>query len=467
MASRDRFPDEETQLLQVKEKTPLPWNQISPVFVALSTEPISSAYIFPFINQLIGELGITGDDHKIGYYVGLVESLFFATEALTTWRWSLLSDFIGRRPVILLGLLGLSVSNFAFGLSRTLGMLIISRYITGVLSGNVGVMKSMLGDITDHTNMARVFTMVPAIFCMGVTIAPLYGGALAKPQERWPHIFPGEFWKMYPYFLPSFTSGCFTLLAFSVCATFMKESLPSKLGKRPPSESSTVENPVDDPPMQPVSMWTLLKTYSVLIPTANYGILGLLDIGIIVLMPLFYSSPIEIGGLGFSPPIIGTFLAIFGIVDGSVQALFGAKLIQWFGARKVFCWAVFCFYPVILLFPVMSAVVTAQGKVGPIIWIFMTMQLIFMVLMDISFPVVFMFVTKAAPNKQSLGSVNGLSQSFTSAARAIGPALTTSLFAFSKEYNVLGGNLVYVILVILATILVLLSRCLPNMKNEE
>ncbi|KAF8545595.1 hypothetical protein OG21DRAFT_1395179, partial [Imleria badia] len=50
------------------------------------------------------------------------------------------------------------------------------------------------------------------------------------------------------------------------------------------------------------------------------------------------------------------------------------------------------------------------------------------------------------------GSVNGLSQSFTSAARAIGPALTTSLFALSKEYNVLGGNLVYVTLATLITI---------------
>ena len=57
------------------------------------------------------------------------ESLFFATQALTTWQWSRLSDFIGRRPVILLGLLGLSVSNFAFGLSRTLGTLII-RLVT-------------------------------------------------------------------------------------------------------------------------------------------------------------------------------------------------------------------------------------------------------------------------------------------------------------------------------------------------
>ena len=81
--------------------------------------------------------------------------------------------------------------------------------------------------------------------------------------------------------------------------------------------------------------------------------------------------------------------------------------------------------------------------------------------------VIFVFVTRAAPNKRSLGSVNGLSQSFTSAARAIGPALATSLFAISKEYNVLGGNFVYVILLILTTLLVELSRRLPDLKDEE
>ncbi|KAG9315286.1 MFS general substrate transporter [Chiua virens] len=439
---------------------------MSLTYLALFAEPIASAYIFPFINQLIGELGVTGgDDRKIGYYAGLIESLFFVTQALTTWQWSRLSDFVGRRPVILIGLLGLSLSNFAFGLSRTLSMLIISRCIAGVLNGNVGVMKSMLGDITDNTNMTYVFALVPGVFCAGISIAPLYGGALVKPQERWPHVFRGEFWAAYPYFLPSLISACFTLIVFFICAAFMKESLPSKIGKRPEPEIPTTENPLEDE--KPIPMMTLLKTYSVMIPIANYGTLALVDIGFFVLLPLFYSSPIEIGGLGFPPSTIGTALAIFGVVDGSAQAFFAPKVIELFGARNVFCWAVYWFYPLILLFPIMSAVVTAQGEVGPIIWVLLVLQLIFMVLVDLAYTVIFIFTTRAAPNKQSLGSTNGLSQSLTSVARAIGPALTTSLFAASKEYNMLGGNLVYVVLALLTTFLVTLSRRLPELQDED
>ncbi|KAF9237649.1 major facilitator superfamily domain-containing protein [Melanogaster broomeanus] len=474
--------DEETPLLQTKTKTktktktPLPVGQVSVVLFILVAEPVSSAYIFPFINQLIGELGVTGgDDRKIGYYAGLIESLFFAAEATTVLQWSRLSDFIGRKPVILIGLLGSSLSNFAFGLSRTFGALIIrlvDRCIAGFLNGNVGVMKSIIGDITDHTNMAQAFAIFPAIFCIGSTIAPLYGGALAKPQDRWPELFPGEFWEKYPYFLPCAVSGSFTLFSFFVCVLFLKESLPSKTGQQHPQpDVPTIESPQDDAldaiDKRPIPITTLMKTYSVMIPIANYGILALVEIGFLVLLPLFYSAPIEIGGLGLSPYVIGTFLATFGVVDGIVQALFVARIIDRIGAKNMFCWAVFFFYPLTALFPIMSAVVVAQGKVGPITWTLVVLQLIFMVLMDMSYSVIFIFTTRAAPNKYSLGTMNGLSQTTTSIARAIGPALTTSLFAFSKEHNILGGNLIYVVLAGLTTVLVFLSRRLPELRDEE
>lgn len=221
-----------------------------------------------------------------------------------------------------------------------------------------------------------------------------------------------------------------------------------------------------------------------MIPVANFGTLALVELAVYVLLPLFYSSPIEIGGLGFDPPIIGTYMGIFGITNGVIQVLFAARIIEWLGPKLLFCWAVLWFYPLILIFPIMSAVVAAEAKVGPITWILIAIQLLLMALMELSYSefeqlsrqclnlswlsgVITMFTTRAAPNKQSLGSTNGLTLSLAAIARAIAPAMTTSLFAFSKEYNVLGGNLVYVILAILVTVLVLLSRRLPDRIDEE
>ena len=56
------------------------------------------------------------------------ESLFFVTEALTVLQWSRVSDHIGRKPVILIGLLGTTLSMLAFGLSRTFWALVLRYY---------------------------------------------------------------------------------------------------------------------------------------------------------------------------------------------------------------------------------------------------------------------------------------------------------------------------------------------------
>ncbi|KAN0092802.1 Drug:H+ antiporter-1 family protein [Tylopilus felleus] len=477
MASLDRLRHpasddlEETPLLQ--GKIPMPWGQLSLAYLVLFSETISNDYLTPFMNKL----GITGgDDRKIGYYVGLMESIISVVQIFTTWQWSRLSDFIGRRPVILLGLLSLGVSRVSFGLSRTFGMLVFSRLkghasrcISSVLDGNVAVMASVLGDLVDNINMAQVFAILPATVSIAGAIGSFYGGELAKPQERWPRVFRGEFWATYPYFLPSFVTGCLILSTFFICAVFLNESLPSKTDKKSQSEIPTVESPEENLPKddaRPVSMLTLMTTYSVMVPVINNGVMSLMDTSFSILLPLFYQSSIGVGGLGLPPHIIGSFWAASSIVESCVQALFAPKLIARFGAKRVLCWAVLWMYPMILLSPIMSAVATAQGRAGPMIWILLITQLMCQVIVDLSFTVLPMSVTKAAPDKQSLGSVNGLNQSLASITRVVG-ALSASLFAASKQYNIMGGNFVYVVLAMLATIAVVLSRRLSDLEDRD
>jgi hypothetical protein len=80
-----------------------------------------------------------------------------------------------------------------------------------------------------------------------------------------------------------------------------------------------------------------------------------------------------------------------------------------------------------------------------------------------------MFITAAAPNKRSLGSTNGMSQTSCSIARAFGPVISTSLFSFSVEHNILGGYAVYAIFILLSALSLLLAARLPHelWKEEE
>ena len=97
------------------------------------------------------------------------QSIFFATQGLTVLHWSRASDTFGRKPIILTGFLGLSLSMYCFGLSRTFAGLVVSRSLNGALNGNIGVIKSIMGELTDETNVARAFAWQPLPWSLGST----------------------------------------------------------------------------------------------------------------------------------------------------------------------------------------------------------------------------------------------------------------------------------------------------------
>ena len=68
----------------------------------------------------------------------LKESLFFLAESATVFHWGRASDRFGRKPILLLGPLGLSFMTLAFGLSSNFWMLVVFRCLQGMFNGNIG-----------------------------------------------------------------------------------------------------------------------------------------------------------------------------------------------------------------------------------------------------------------------------------------------------------------------------------------
>ena len=73
-----------------------------------------------------------------------------------------------------------------------------------------------------------------------------------------------------------------------------------------------------------------------------------------------------------------------------------------------------------------------------------------------------MYISSATPNKRSLGAANGLGQSLASVQRMVAPVLADWLFAFSIANGVLGGNLVYVVLLALVGVGLYVAAQLPR-----
>ncbi|KAG1767177.1 MFS general substrate transporter [Suillus placidus] len=458
---------------QKKQKTPLPKLQIGILMLVQMAAPIASMSIYPYINQLIRELDITGgNDAAVGYYAGIIESLFFITESLTALKWSRLSDRIGRKPVLMIGLFGMGLSMLCFGLSTSFWTLVVSRCICGMLDGNSGVMKSMMGELTDSTNMAQGFALIPIAWCFGGFFGFVMGGTLARPQDRWPNLFAGQFWAKYPYFLPCAVAASVVFVSFML-VFLLEETLETKRKRNIPSdttgnqlleESRSNESPSEN--MANVPLRSLLIR-SIIIPLANQALLSFLDICIFALMPLFYSTPNYLGGLGFAPPAIGSWMALFGIIDGLFQVLFFAKVVDRLGPKRTFYIGISCFIPIMIMFPVMSWLVFSRG-IDYMVTIALVCQLVLIVMWDMSLASIFMFVTASAPAKNVLGAVNGMGQMSISIAHAVGPLFASSIFAFSKDHNILGGHAVFVVLCIPAVGMLWLASHLPEeLQNRD
>ncbi|KAG2034001.1 major facilitator superfamily domain-containing protein [Suillus americanus] len=372
-----------------KPKTPLPKRQIGILMMMQLVEPIASSSILPYINQLISELDITGgNDAAVGYYAGIIGSLFFVAQALTVLRWTRLSDRIGRKPVLAIGLSGACISMLCFGLSRTFWSLVISRCMCGFLNGNAGIMKTMVGELTDSTNMAQAFALFPIVWCIGGFVGPLIGGILARPQDHWPALFANSFWGKYPYFLPCAVAACWFVLALLMMSFFSEETLSTQ--RRPKASATLGASSGESLPQQSMACTPLqsLLTPTVVVPIANYAMLASLDVSFGALLPLFLSTPTYLGGLGFTPSSIGSWLAFFGIVDGVFQALFFAKIVDRLGPKRLFCMSVSCFPLAMAMFPIMSWLVSARGEVDHAVTFTLLCQLVLMIICGMAFGMV-------------------------------------------------------------------------------
>lgn len=93
--------------------------------------------------------------------------------------WGQLSDRVGRRPVLLIGLFGSAASYLLFGLAGSLATLFIARALAGIMGANIGVAQAYVADVTSAEDRARGMGLIGAAFGLGFIFGPAIGGALS------------------------------------------------------------------------------------------------------------------------------------------------------------------------------------------------------------------------------------------------------------------------------------------------
>ncbi|KAG6840675.1 hypothetical protein C0991_005180 [Blastosporella zonata] len=486
---------EVTPLLQLTVKK-IPWFQVSIILFLQVVEPLTTHVVSPFTPELIrNSVGNIGTDEQLDYVAGLLKSLFYFVEASTVLYWSKSSDKVGRKPVILIGLIGSILSMMCFGISQSLwGTLISLSLITG-LNGNTGVIKGMMAEMVDTKDLARIYAFTPLAYSAGAAVGPIINGYLSHSTEKAPAPESVSRQAMVPnLFVYLFASSVPTMLSiasFVVTFLFLKETVKSPapvstlLRVPPPApvdvEHFHVENPreilsvvrqkstaaVQDGlalggtvaaavasrlPVDPrnlLSLRALLANMPVIIAVGNFGCLSLVDITFRTIQPLFLASPMSLGGLGLPPNHVEKILSAYGVLNGVVQLMFFTKIYDRLGPRKTFIYGVASAIPLFLMFPITSFLAKTVGH-GVVLWLALSAQIVLPIGFSLAFGSIFMYITASAPNPESLGTTNGLSQMLANAVRGIGPGIATGLFKASMTESYIGGGFVYLVLALMA-----------------
>ncbi|KAF1982268.1 MFS general substrate transporter [Aulographum hederae CBS 113979] len=200
-------------------------------------EAIAWTSIFPYVYFMIQSFDQVPDDNKaadtdagIAFYAGVMVSVFTFCEFLSATVWARVSDHIGRRPTLLLGIVGSILSALSFGFSRSLAAAVAARAIGGLLNPNVGVVQTCVGELAKRKEQqAKAFSYVPFLRGLGSLLGPVLGGLLAEPTKLYPNVFPkGSVWEDYPFLLPNLVVVVLFFISLLVGTCFLEETHPTR-----------------------------------------------------------------------------------------------------------------------------------------------------------------------------------------------------------------------------------------------
>lgn len=112
--------------------------------------------------------------------VGALVSTFAFAQVTTAPIWGKLSDRLGRRPVILSGLVVSALAYVVFGLAGSVAMLFLSRFVQGAGGGTVGVIQAYVSDSVPPEERAKGLGWLTAAASLGVTVGPAVGSLATR-----------------------------------------------------------------------------------------------------------------------------------------------------------------------------------------------------------------------------------------------------------------------------------------------
>ncbi|MBP3964325.1 MFS transporter [Paenibacillus lignilyticus] len=382
------------------------------VMVMLITTFIGFGIIIPVLPELIKK----ASPGSVEFHTGMMLSVYSAVSFLLSPLWGGLSDRIGRRPVILTGVLGFAASFLLFGIADgSLPIMYASRLLGGLFSGAVtSVIVAYVADVTPPEQRTRGMGLVGMSIGLGFTIGPGFGGLLSLVSQN----------------TPFFAAAALALVTFLIAVTKLPESLPPDM-----RQASTEVKP---------SRWSAF-TGSVKYLYVLALIVSLSLAGLEATLQLFGMKRFDV-----TPLQVGVMFLVCGLVGALVQGGIVRRRIRK-GQEPMYITA--------------GLIISAAGFLLMVTSHSLLSSTIYLAIFGIGNALIRPCVTSLITQKTTVGQgvASGLSSSMDSLGRIIGPLFGAFLFTVNLTLPYVAGGL----LSLAALTLLLRFRLLNSSAVEQ
>jgi DHA1 family tetracycline resistance protein-like MFS transporter len=155
------------------------------ILVAVAIDVLAFGIVIPVLPKLV-EGFVGGDTARAARVFGLFGTAWALMQFVFSPVLGALSDRFGRRPVLLVSILGLGLDYVFMALAPNLFWLFIGRLVSGITAANFSTATAYIADVTPPEARARNFGLIGAAFGLGFVLGPALGGLLGEIDPRLP-----------------------------------------------------------------------------------------------------------------------------------------------------------------------------------------------------------------------------------------------------------------------------------------
>jgi len=369
---------------------PRPQPAVIFIFITLFLDIFGIGLVVPVLPGLVEELQ-GGSVEAASHAVGWLGALYALMQFIFSPILGSLSDRFGRRPVILVSLLGAALDYLLLAWAPSMAWLFVGRIISGITAANFSAASAYIADVTSPEKRAAGFGMIGAAFGLGFIAGPAVGGLL------------GEFGLRLPFLVAAGVTALNWIYGVFV--------LP---------ESLTPEN-------RRAFDWLSVNPFKSLVALARWPVVSGLA-GAQFLMNLSHNIYPSLWVLytgfryGWSTRTVGLSLCVVGLTSAIVQGALAGNIIRRMGERRA----------VLFGLGLMSVAMVCYGLATEGWMIFVT--IILGSIGGVAGPAEQSLISQAVPADEQ-GAVQGALNSLASVAGVIGPLVWTWIFAASLGTN--------------------------------